>query len=368
MTACSGSSTSSSDASSGSSGARATRRGDDRLFDRACGRLHPSLQSRRRDRQQRRRGRRATAGDAKARPSAIAWTAGSRPATSRPPTCTGGSLLTYSGVDPDPGPAARSSDPQPLASGDGGGHRVLLRLGPDPPAWSPTASHLHAAGRGSHHVHAGRRLDPGLRRRQAVRPAGLDRDKLEHQQRSDLVHGRRATRRGADVLARRDGPIPATGSASSGLISTAAGGIQSFTSSTTFQVIGCKQGYLPSAVTPIAYTVQLNPPTILAVNSTEDGGFWPASVTSFDYNATFQVDDTLNVGSSDYLCVVTAKTPRLRRRIPRGPATPGRCWRLRGGTIAGIAPHRQNAGAAFNVGTLPRGWLAATARSYPRPS
>ncbi len=101
------------------------------------------------------------------------------------------------------------------------------------------------------------------------------------------------------------GPIPETGSASSGLVSSAAaGGIQNFITSTTFQVIACKQGYLPSAVTTFAYTIQLNPPGVLAVSSSEDGGFWPTSQKSFDYNATFQVDDSLNAGAADYLCVV----------------------------------------------------------------
>jgi hypothetical protein len=104
------------------------------------------------------------------------------------------------------------------------------------------------------------------------------------------------------------GPLPATGTGSSGLVSDATGGIKSFLTSTTFQVIGCKTGYLPSLVSTIAYNVQLNPPTILAVNSLEDGGFWPAKQTSFDYNVTFEVDDHLNAGSSDTLCVVVGSS------------------------------------------------------------
>ncbi len=123
------------------------------------------------------------------------------------------------------------------------------------------------------------------------------------------------------------GPLPATGTGSSGPISDAPGGLQSFLTSTTFQVIGCKTGYLPSAVTSIAYDVQLNSPTVLAVNSAEDAGFWPAEQTSFDYDVTFALDDHLNAAASDTLCLVVG--PSMPICDPSGacdagtPITPG---------------------------------------------
>jgi hypothetical protein len=81
------------------------------------------------------------------------------------------------------------------------------------------------------------------------------------------------------------GPIPASGSASSGLITSATGGA-TFDENVTYQTIACKPGYLPSAVTTIAYDVQLNAPSFSPPGGTYAG---PQAVS---------VVDTANAGAT----------------------------------------------------------------------
>jgi hypothetical protein len=90
------------------------------------------------------------------------------------------------------------------------------------------------------------------------------------------------------------GPIPATGGASSGLVTSAAGGV-AFDENVTYQTIACKPGYLPSAVTTIAYDVQLNAPSFSPPGGTYTG---PQAVS---------VVDTANTGASgtEWTCVTT---------------------------------------------------------------
>ena len=67
------------------------------------------------------------------------------------------------------------------------------------------------------------------------------------------------------------GAIPTAGTNSSGPSVMRQVGSRAFSTSTTFQVIGCKTGARRKRpVTSIAYDVQLNSPTVLAVNSAED--------------------------------------------------------------------------------------------------
>jgi len=103
------------------------------------------------------------------------------------------------------------------------------------------------------------------------------------------------------------GPIPATGGGSSGLIGSAGGtgGIGSFNTNTTFQTIACKQGYLPSAVTPISYTVQLNPPTFSPTTAAAptDNIFTASVVDGVNSGAT-----AANYGASDWACVTVDGT------------------------------------------------------------
>jgi len=90
------------------------------------------------------------------------------------------------------------------------------------------------------------------------------------------------------------GPIPATGGGSSGLITSATGGV-TFDENVTYQAIACKPGYLPSAVTTISYDVQLDPPSFSPPGGTYSG---PQAVS---------VVDTANAGAtgSEWTCVTT---------------------------------------------------------------
>ena len=76
---------------------------------------------------------------------------------------------------------------------------------------------------------------------------------------------------------------------------------------TDSQSVGCKQGYLPSAVTTSHYNVVLNPPALLA------GGTY-TSVQIASAQADIQ-----NMGSDDWVCVTTNGAP------PSCSAAPNAC-------------------------------------------
>ena len=68
------------------------------------------------------------------------------------------------------------------------------------------------------------------------------------------------------------------------------GAIAPVTANSTYNVIGCKANYAPSAVTPFSYTVQLNAPAY-----TQPAGTYDGTIGN-------NVDDSKNGGSSDWLC------------------------------------------------------------------
>ena len=103
------------------------------------------------------------------------------------------------------------------------------------------------------------------------------------------------------------------------------------THNTLFQMVGCKTGYAPSAVTPIQYWVQLNQPTFAV----------PGGATYDTATKTNVVSDTANAGSADWLCWTSDNSP------PTCSATSMAC--TAGTSSATQAPQVTATGQQLNV-------------------